>query len=185
MATQSLVLYLLILGCEVAFWLILLLSLVARYLLHRGALSRSLLLSLPFVDVLLLAFTALDLRAGTTATVAHGLAAVYVGFTIAFGSVAVRWADAHFAYRFASGAVPAAAPATGWKAVRFDFELWLRCIAGWIVAFALLEAMVALVGNDAVTQPLRVWYKFGFGSVFFWFVFWPAWSLMFFRRKAR
>ena len=185
MATQSLVLYLLILGCEVAFWLILLLSLVARYLLHRRALSRSLLLSLPFVDVLLLAFTALDLRAGTTATVAHGLAAVYVGFTIAFGSVAVRWADAHFAYRFASGAVPAAAPATGWKAVRFDFELWLRSIAGWIVAFALLEALVALVGNDAVTQPLRVWYKFGFGSVFFWFVFGPAWSLVFFRRKAR
>jgi hypothetical protein len=185
MATQSLVLYLLILGCEVAFWLILLLSLVARYLLHRGALSRSLLLSLPFVDVLLLAFTALDLRAGTTATVAHGLAAVYVGFTIAFGSVAVRWADAHFAYRFASGAVPAAAPATGWKAVRFDFELWLRCIAGWIVAFALLEALIALVGNDAVTHSLRVWYKFGFGSVFFWFVFGPAWSLVFFRRKAR
>lgn len=185
MATQSLVLYLLILGCEVAFWVILLLSLVARYLLHRGALSRSLLLSLPFVDVLLLAFTALDLRAGTTATVAHGLAAVYVGFTIAFGSVAVRWADAHFAYRFASGAVPTAAPATGWKAVRFDFELWLRSIAGWIVAFALLEALVALVGNDAVTQPLRVWYKFGFGSVFFWFVFGPAWSLVFFRRKAR
>jgi hypothetical protein len=102
-----------------------------------------------------------------------------------FGSVAVRWADAHFAYRFASGAVPAAAPATGWKAVRFDFELWLRSIAGWIVAFALLEALVALVGNDAVTQPLRVWYKFGFGSVFFWFVFGPAWSLVFFRRKAR
>ncbi len=183
MPSQSLVLYLLIVGCEVAFWLILLLSLVARYLLRRETLSRWLLLSLPVTDVLLLVFTALDLSAGTTATTAHGLAAVYVGFTIAFGSITVRWADAHFAYRFAYRAAPAGAPTTGWKAVRFDFELWLRCIAAWMIAFALLEALIAYVGNDAVTQPLQAWYKFGFGCVFFWFIFGPAWSLVFFRRK--
>jgi hypothetical protein len=118
MPSQSLVLYLLIVACEVAFWLILLLSLIVRYLLHREAVSRWLLLSLPAVDALLLVFTALDLRAGSTAKTAHGLAAVYVGFTIAFGPVAVRWADARFAHRFASGAVPVRAPSTGWKAVR-------------------------------------------------------------------
>ena len=101
--SPRLVLYQLIVGCEVAFWLVLLLGLVARYLLHREALSRWLLLSLPAIDVLLMVFTALDLRAGTTATTAHGLAAVYVGFTIAFGSISVRWVDTHFAYRFASG----------------------------------------------------------------------------------
>ena len=63
MPTQTLILYLLIVGCEVAFWLVLLLSLVVRYLLHRKAFSRWLLLSLPLVDVLLLVFTALDLSA--------------------------------------------------------------------------------------------------------------------------
>lgn len=184
MLTQSLVLYLLIVGCEVAFWVVLLFSLIARYLLYREALSRWLLLSLPAIDVLLMVFTALDLRAGTTATTAHGLAAVYVGFTIAFGSIAVRWADRHFAYRFASGPAPAKAP-TGWKAVRLDFELWLRCIAAWVIAFALIEALIAYVGNDAVTQPLHAWHKFGFGCVFFWFIFGPAWSLVFFRRETR
>ena len=184
MLTPSLVLYLLIIGCEVAFWLVLLLGLVARYLLHREALSRWFLLSLPVIDILLIVFTALDLRSGTTATTAHGLAAVYVGFTIAFGSIVVRWADMHFAHRFASGPAPAEAP-TGWKAVRFDFELWLRCIAAWIIAFALIEALIAYLGNDAVTQPLHAWHKFGFGCVFFWFIFGPAWSLVFFRREAR
>ena len=184
MTDQSLVLYLLIVGCEVAFWLVLLLSLVGRYLLHRETLSRRLLQSLPLIDTLLIVFTALDLRAGTTATVAHGLAAVYVGFTIAFGSIAVRWADTHFAYRFAAGPAPPKLP-VGWKAVRLDFVLWLRCIGAWIIAFALIEALVFLVGNDAVTKPLYAWHRYGFGCVFFWFVFGPAWSLVFFRREAR
>jgi len=185
MPTQTLILYLLIVGCEVAFWLVLLLSLVVRYLLHRKAFSRWLLLSLPLVDVLLLVFTALDLSAGTTGTFAHGLAAVYVGFTVAFGSIAVRWADAHFAYRFASGPAPSKVPPGGWGAVRFDFELWLRCIAAWVIALTLIEALVAYVANDAVTQPLLVWDKHGFGCVVLWFIFGPVWSLLLVRRGAR
>ena len=185
MPTQTFILYLLIVGCEVAFWLVLLLSLAVRYLLHREALSKWLLLSLPLIDVLLLVFTALDLSAGTTATLAHGLAAVYVGFTVAFGSIAVRWADAHFAYRFASGPVPSKAPTGGWGAVRFDLGLWLRCIAAWVIALALIEALVAYVADDEVTQPLLVWHKHGFGCVVFWFILGPAWSLLFVRRGAR
>jgi hypothetical protein len=184
MSSQSLVLYLLIVGCEVAFWLVLLLSLVARYLLHREALSRWLLLSLPIIDMLLIVFTALDLRAGTTATVAHGLAAVYVGFTIAFGSIAVRWADTHFAYRFATGPAPPKSP-TEWKAVRLDLELWVRCIGAWVIAFTLIEALVFLVGNDAVTDPLYVWHRYGFACAFCWFIFGPAWSMVFFRRETQ
>ena len=87
MPAESFVLYLLIVGCEVAFWLVLLLSLSVRYLLRREVLSRWLLRTLPVIDLLLLIFTAWDLNAGSPATLAHGLAAVYVGFTIAFGSV--------------------------------------------------------------------------------------------------
>jgi hypothetical protein len=183
MNTQSLVLYLLIVGCEVAFWLVLLLSLAARYLLHREALSRWLIRSLPVVDVMLLVFTAIDLRAGTIATTAHGLAAVYVGFTVAFGAVAVRWSDAHFAYRFASGAAPTKSPTTGWKAVRFELRLWSRCIAAWAIAFALIEALIVYVGNDAITRPLHTWNMVGLACVFFWFIFGPAWSLALCRRE--
>jgi hypothetical protein len=39
------------------------------------------------------------------------------------------------------------------------------------------------VGDDAITQPLRDWYRFGFGSVVLWFIFGPVWSVVFFRRE--
>lgn len=185
MHDASIVLYLLIVACEVAFWLILLVSLVVRYILRWEKASRRLLLSLPAVDVLLFTVTTLDLEAGRPATMAHGLAAAYVGFTLAFGSPAVRWADAHFAHRFASGAVPAKAPSEGWKAVRHEFGLWLRCIVAWIIAFALLGGLIAYVGDDAITKPLRAWYGIGFGCIVLWFVFGPVWSLVFFRREPR
>ena len=185
MSSQSAVLYLLIIGCEVAFWLLLLLSLATRYLLRREALSRWLLLSLPLVDVLLLVFTALDLRAGTTATFAHGLAAAYVGFTVAFGSIAVQWADAHFSHRFASGPVPPKAATGGWGAVRYELKLWLRCIVACAILVALIDALIAIVANQSATQPLEAWYKHAFGCVVFWFIFGPAWNLLFFRRGAR
>lgn len=185
MTTQSFVLYMLIVGCEVAFWLVLLLSLAVRYVLKREALSRWLLRSLPLIDLLLLMFTAWDLSAGTQATLAHGLAAIYVGFTIAFGSTVIRWADEHFAFRFASGPAPVKAPTRGWQAVRYELELWLRCIGAWILALGLIEGLMAYVGNEAITEPLSVWYKYGFGCVFLWFIFGPAWSLVFFRRSTQ
>jgi hypothetical protein len=185
MSTDAYLLYFLIVGCEVAFWLVLFISLAVRYPLRREALSRWLLLSLPLIDILLLVFTALDLRAGTTATSAHGLAAVYVGFTVAFGPIAIRWADAHFAYRFASGPVPAKAPSGGWHAVRFDLELWLRCIAAWIIALALIEALVAFVANEVMTQPLLDWYRDAFACIVLWFIFGPVWSLLLVRRGTR
>ena len=123
MPTQPTYLYWLIVGCEAAFWLVLVLALAARYLLQRERLSRAMLLSLPAIDLLLLAFTAADLRAGASATFAHGLATAYVGFTVAFGSMAVRWADQRFAHWFAAGPPPVGPPSRGWAAVRYDLNL--------------------------------------------------------------
>jgi len=148
-----------------------------RYLLARERLSRALLLCLPPIDVLLLVFTAIDLRRGSTATFAHGLAAAYVGFTVAFGGRAVMWADAHFAHRFAAGPAPAKAPSRGWEAVRYDSNLWGRCIVACIITMALVEALVQLVGSDEATQPLLAWHKHAFGCIVLWFFFGPAWSL--------
>lgn len=178
MLMEAHILYLLIIVCEVAFWLMLLLGLILRYLLNRRNLSRWLLMSLPVIDILLLVFTALDLAAGAKVAIAHGLAAVYVGFTIAFGSVAVRWADAHFAHRFASGPPPPKPPNRGWKAVRYDLGLWLRCIAAWIIAIGLISTLIAFLGNKATAEPLHIWYRIGIGSIFFWFLFGPLWTLV-------
>jgi hypothetical protein len=177
MSSETYLLYTLILACEVGFWIVLLVALAVRYLLARERLSRALLLCLPLIDVLLLVFTAIDVRRGSTATFAHGLAAAYVGFTVAFGGMAVKWADAHFAYKFAAGPVPAKAPSRGWGAVRYDFNLWGRCIVACIITMALVEALVQFVGSGEATQPLLAWHKHAFGCIVLWFFFGPAWSL--------
>jgi hypothetical protein len=184
MLNQPAYLYWLIVGCEAAFWLVLVLALAARYLLRRARLSRVLLLALPAVDLLLLIFTAMDLRAGATAAFAHGLATAYVGFTIAFGPIVVDWTDQRFAHLFASGPPPVRAPTRGWPAVRYELALWLRCIVAWIVAIVLLIALIAYVDNEANTRDLYLWFRIAFGSVILWFVFGPAWSVVFFRRQA-
>lgn len=185
MPAEPTYLYWLIVGCEGAFWLVLVAALAARYLLRRESLSRVLLLLLPAVDLLLLAFTAMDLAAGTTATFAHGLATAYVGFTVAFGSVAVRWADQRFAHWFAGGPPPVLPPTRGWIAVRYEIGLWLRCIAACVITVGLLIVLMAYVDNDAVTEPLHHWFRVAFGAVIFWFIFGPVWSMFFVRRAAR
>ena len=178
-------LYSLIVGCEAAFWLVLGLALAARYLLQRERLSRGLLLALPGVDLLLLAFTAADLASGTPATFAHGLATAYVGFTVAFGSIAVRWADQRFAYWVKAGPPPQKAPSRGWPAVRYEFGLWFRNIVAWIITIALLIALIAFIDDEAITADLDDWFRFAFGSVIVWFILGPLWRLVFFRREAK
>ena len=170
-------LYALIVACEVGFWVVLLLALALRYLLRKERLSRALLLGLPLIDLLLLVFTAVDLQRGATATFAHGLAAAYIGFTVAFGGMAVRWADAHFAHRFASGPAPPEPPSRGWQVVRYDLHLWGRCVVACLITIALVEALVRFVGPGETTQPLLVWYKHAFGCIVLWFFFGPVWSL--------
>jgi len=184
MLNQPAYLYWLIVGCEAAFWLLLVLALAARYVLRRTRLSRILLITLPAVDVLLLIFTALDLRAGAPATFAHGLATAYVGFTIAFGAVAVDWADQRFAHWFAGSPPPVIAPTRGWPAVQYELALWLRCVVAWVIALALLIALIAYVDGKADPQALYIWFRIAPGSVILWFVFGPAWSVLFFRRRA-
>jgi hypothetical protein len=184
MPRESYLLYALIIACEVGFWVVLLLALAVRYLLRREKLSRALLVCLPLIDLLLMFFTATDLRGGTTATFAHGLAAAYIGFTIAFGGLAVKWADARFAHRFAGGPEPTKAPSRGWELVRYDFSLWGRCVVACLITMALVEALMQFAGNGVTVQPLLAWHKHAFGCIVLWFFFGPAWSLATAWRRA-
>lgn len=181
-------LYWLIIGCEVLFWVMLVLSLVARYLLKRAALSRILLLSLPLIDLVLLGITAFDLKSGTPAEFAHGLAAAYVGFTVAFGGIAVSWADQHFAHRFMGAPVPAKAPVRGWPGLRYELILWVRCLVAVAITLVLITALIAFVNDDAITEELRGnWSRIPFGTAVIWFILGPVWTLLFhsWRRAPR
>lgn len=183
MSNPSAHLYVLIVGCEVAFWLVLVLALAVRYLLRREPLSRALLFALPAIDVLLLVFTAMDLKSGTAATSAHGLATAYVGFTVAFGPLAVGWADRRFAHLFAGGPPPVAAPSRGWPAIKYELGLWLRSVVAWTIAIALLAGLIAYVNDEARTKELEEWFPIAFGAVAVWFAFGPVWALAFGWRK--
>jgi hypothetical protein len=185
MPSEPFLLYALMVACEVGFWVVLLLALAVRYLLRKERLSRALLICIPLIDVLLLVFTAMDLRQGATATFAHGLAAAYIGFTAAFGGLAVKWADARFAHQFAGGAPPEKAPSRGWPAVRYEFNLWARCIAGCVITVLLIEALVWFIAPHEATEALLAWHKHAFGCIVLWFFFGPTWTLATAWRRAR
>jgi hypothetical protein len=185
MQAHSPYLYFLIVGCEAAFWIVLALALAARYLLQRQTLSRVLLFSLPAIDLLLLAFTAMDLKSGTQATPAHGLATAYVAFTVAFGSVAVSWADQRFAHWFASGPPPVKPPTHGWPGIRYELRLWVRSIVATLIAIVLLIGLIAYIDDDAVTKPLETWFGLAVAWSVFWFIFGPLWNLVFCWREDK
>lgn len=95
-----------IIACEVGFWVLIVLGLIARYVLRLKKTGVALLATTPVVDVILLVVTAIDLTSGATATIFHGIAAIYLGFSVAYGHKMITWADRHFAHRFANGPQP-------------------------------------------------------------------------------
>lgn len=140
--------------CEVSFWAFVLAGLIARYLLRRPKLGVVFLLMTPAVDLVLMAATVIDLRAGATASIFHGLAAVYVGVSVAFGHQIIRWADGRFAHRFAGGPPPEQSPKYGPEHARHERSAWYRHLLAWSIGSALLFGMSLLAGEPATTQSL-------------------------------
>lgn len=147
-----------IIACEILFWVFIALGLSARYLLRRRRTGAVLLALSPATDLVLLGATALDLAAGGTATAAHGLAALYLGFSVAYGHAAIRWADLRFAHRFAGG--PAPVKLTGAAYARACWRDVLRTLLGAAVAAAVIGLLVVIAGDPersaAVTTFLPI-----------------------------
>jgi len=146
-----------IVACEIGFWVLLVAGLAARYLLKARALSTALLVSVPLVDVALLGFSVVDLRRGGEAEFAHGLAAVYLGVSVAFGHRMLSWADQRFAHRFAGGPPPVKPPRDGREHAAYERRMWLR----HLLAYAVAGLIVVLVGDldrtAALGQVLLLW----------------------------
>jgi hypothetical protein len=145
-----------IIACEAGFWVLLVGGLAARYLLRARRLSTALLVSVPLVDVVLLAISVLDLRRGGEATVAHGLAAVYIGVSLAFGHQMIDWADQRFAHRFAGGPAPVRPPRSGRAHAARERRQWGRHLLAYVTAAAVLGLFTLLVGDVTKTAPLWV-----------------------------
>jgi hypothetical protein len=167
------VLLALIVACEIGFWLLLGAGMVTRYLLGWRRTSAVLLAGAPAVDLILLVASVLDLRAGATASAAHGLAATYLGFSVAFGSITLRWADQRFAHRFAGGPPPQRPPRYGQARARHEWRLWLRALVGWAVACGLLGLAILAVADGARTAQLTGWISGLTAGLLIWALAWP------------
>ncbi|MEU5692197.1 hypothetical protein [Actinosynnema sp. NPDC020468] len=143
-----------IVACEIGFWVVLGAGLAARYGLRRPGPGAVLLWCAPLVDVVLLVATAVDLRSGGTATAAHGLAAVYLGVSAAFGHGVLRRADEWVAHRFAGGPPPRKPPRAGPAKVRYEWREWGRFALAWAISCGVVALVTVVVGDPERTRAL-------------------------------
>jgi hypothetical protein len=144
----------LIIACEVGFWVLLAAGLAVRYLLKRRRTGVVLLLCEPILELVLFVVTAVDLRNGAEPSWEHGLAALYIGFTVAYGHYTIGRLDAHAAHRLAGAPRPPKPPRYGMARARHEGRLWLRTLLAAAVACVLLQAAVWYVGAGD-TSSLR------------------------------
>jgi hypothetical protein len=164
---------------EVGFWVLLGAGLLARYLLRLRRLSVVLLLGSPVLDLVLLVATMVDLRRGGTAGPMHGLAAIYLGFSVMFGHAMIRWADQRFAHRFAGGPPPWKPPKGGWARARYEWREWGKAIVACGIAAALLGAGILMVGEAERAAGLVAWLQRMPVVLVIWFAVGPAWATLF------
>ncbi|MDG9704123.1 hypothetical protein [Streptomyces sp. DH37] len=147
----------LIIVCEVGFWVLLAAGLSLRYLARRPRLGAAVLLCEPLLELVLLAVTAIDLRGGAEGDWKHGLAAVYIGFTVAYGHYVIKWADGHFAHRFAGGPPPVRPPKYGTARAVHEWRMCARSMLAAVIAMALLQAAVWYVDDAGRSRSLVEW----------------------------
>ena len=162
--------------CEVAFWVAILGGLATRYSLRRPRLGGMLLVLAPVIDVVLLSLVAVDLLGGGTASWQHGLAAVYVGISVAYGKRMVAWADVHFRYRFAGGPEPERLTGS-----RYTLKCWrdvLLTALAVLLAAAILGGIIVLVNDAERTLALSDFFRILgiiFAIDFLWAVSYTIW----------
>jgi hypothetical protein len=145
-----------IIACEIGFWIAVLGGLATRYLMGSRRVGTALLVCAPLIDVVLLGAVTVHLATGAAASWHHGLAALYIGFSVAYGHRLIAWADTRFAHRFAGGSLPV--KPTGSQYTKQCWVNVIRTMAAAIVAAGIIAAITWWVGNSARTEALTGWY---------------------------
>ncbi|MGW5004782.1 hypothetical protein [Streptomyces parvulus] len=147
----------LIIVCEIGFWVLLAAGLAARYLLRMPRTGMALLLCEPLLEVVLLVVTALDLKNGADPSWKHGLAALYIGYTVGHGHRTVKWLDGHAAHRIGGAPRPAGPPRYGMARARHEGRVWLGTLVAAAVATGLLQLAMWYVDDPSRTTSLESW----------------------------
>ncbi|MBT2410117.1 MULTISPECIES: hypothetical protein [unclassified Streptomyces] len=146
----------LIIICEIGFWVLLAAGLATRYLLRMERTGLALLLCEPLLEVVLLVVTALDLKNGADPNWTHGLAALYIGYTVGHGHRTVKWLDGHAAHRFDGRPLPRP-PRYGMARAAHEGKVWLGTLVAAAVATGLLQLAMWYVGDPSRTTSLESW----------------------------
>ncbi|MEU2434286.1 MULTISPECIES: hypothetical protein [unclassified Streptomyces] len=147
----------LIVICEIGFWVLLAAGLAVRYLLRMPRAGLAILLLEPLLEVVLLVVTALDLKNGAEPSWKHGLAALYIGYTVGHGHRTITWLDGHAAHRIGGGPPPVKPPRHGMARARHEGRVWLGTAVAALVATALLQIAVRYVDDPSRTGSLYDW----------------------------
>jgi hypothetical protein len=170
-----------IITCEIGFWVLIVAGLLTRYPLNRPRTGLILLAATPVVDLLLLIFTVTDLRTGGEPGAAHGIAALYLGFSVVFGRRMVAWADRAYRRRVRHETVPDTRPTTWSGKLHDEIIDFGRALLAAVLAAVILEICVLLVSGTPhqaqATDTLRGWYGTLGIILTVWLVTGPVWQL--------
>jgi hypothetical protein len=136
--------------CEILFWVFIVAGLIVRYGFRREKLGFRLLAMSPVIDIVLLVLTVFDLSRGSTATLAHGLAAIYIGVSLAFGKQMIAWADRVYRRVILKEQVAKERISRA----RREGNGFYRHIRAILIVGALLGAMILWLGNTEQTESL-------------------------------
>lgn len=143
---MNMIIYLIV-AAEVLFWIFIVLGLVARYILRQDRLSKVLLSSTIVVDLFLLIITSFHLHSGGESEIAHGIAAVYIAVSIAFGKQMIQWFDDKFqSLLLKRQSVP---KRYGLDYAKHYLKSFIRHILAFIIAFILISLMHLIASNDS------------------------------------
>lgn len=146
----------LIILAEVLMWVCIGLVIFARYKLENKPLSIFFFLLMIVVNIVLLILTSLDLKNGGDATFAHGLAAIYIGISIAFGRSMIRYADNLYKEYILKYWVQKEKPTEKQKVMTTAQHL-----LAYVIGASLLYAMIEYVNDASQTKILisfiKIW----------------------------
>lgn len=163
---------------EAGLWVLLAAGLIARYLLRLRTLGAVLLWGIPLLDVALIIAAAVDLHRGAEPGLVHGLAAIYLGVSVAFGPAVVRWADTRFAFRFAGGPAPVKPAKGSRERVAATWREWYRVVLAAVIASAALGLVIVTVAEGEQVTSLAGWIGRAWSIVGVWLIFGPVWEEM-------
>ncbi|MGR9048115.1 hypothetical protein ACQ4XT_05790 [Halobacillus faecis] len=142
-----------IVASEIGFWFVIIAGLVMRYIFNKRKTGLLLLALTPLIDLILLVTTSVHLWNGAEATIAHAVAAVYIGVSVAFGKSMIDWADVRFQY-YITKEGPRPKKLSGIPHAKHYFKSWLQHVLAYIIGATFLVILTLLIGDPSRTEAL-------------------------------